>query len=158
MTVRRMLGKDRKKLQKLITEFYVEDKKTYSQTLQDFEEYTDNKKVVEEVLSKYLSDQKYIIFVVEENSMLLGYICGLIIDKPPHKKLNKEGYIQDWFVSVSYRGKKVGMELFNKLSEEFKSEGCTHIGLDTFAENKDAREYYEKMGFYKRLISFIKKI
>ena len=70
--------------------------------------------------------------MAEENNILLGYICGLIIQKPPHKKLNKEGYIQDWFVSIPYRGKEIGMQLFNKILNQFKNEGSTHIGLDTF--------------------------
>lgn len=158
MTIRRVLEKDREELQKLVAEFYVDNKKTYSKTLQDFEEYTDNKKVVEETVSKYLSDKKYLLFVAEKDGVLLGYICGLIIYKPPHKKLNKEGYVQDWFINVPYREKKIGMQLFNKLLDEFKNEGCTHIGLDTFAENKNSIMIYEKLGFYKRLVSFIKKI
>ncbi len=158
MTIRRVLEEDRKELQKLITEFYVDNKKTYSKTLQDFEEYTDDKKVVEETVNKYLLDKKYILFVAEESNVLLGYICGLIIQKPPHKKLDKEGYIQDWFVSIPYRRKKIGMDLFNKLLNQFKKESCTHIGLDTFAENKDSIAIYEKLGFYKRLVSFVKEI
>lgn len=158
MIIREALEKDRGKLQKLIAEFYVNNKKTYSKTLQDLEEYTDNRKVVEETVSKYLSDKKYLLFVAEEDTILLGYICGLIIYKPPHKKLNKEGYIQDWFVSIPYRGREIGIQLFSKLFDEFKNEGCTHVALDTFAENKDAIDIYEKLGFYKRLISFVKKI
>lgn len=158
MIIRRVLEQDREELQKLVTEFYIDNKKTYSNSLQDFEEYTDNKKVVEETIIKYFSDKKYLLFVAEENGVLLGYICGFIMHKPPHKKLNKEGHVQDWFVSIPYREKKIGIQLFNKLLGEFKNEACTHVGLDTFAENKDAMSIYEKLGFYKRLVSFIKKI
>lgn len=158
MIIRKALEKDKENLRKLITEFYVDNKKSYSKTLQDFEEYTDSKKAVEETINKYLSNKKYLLFVAEEDNILLGYICGLIINKPQHKKLNKEGYIQDWFVSIPYRGKEIGMQLFNKLLDEFKNENCTHVGLDTFAENKDSIVIYEKLGFHKRLMSFIKKI
>lgn len=158
MIIRRILEKDREELRKLIAAFYVDNKKNYSPRLRDFEEYTDNNKVVEETVGKYISDQKYIIFVAEENNILIGYICGLIIQKPPHKRLNKEGYIQDWFVSIHHRKNEVGIQLLNKLLDNFKRESCTHIGLDTFAENKGAIAIYEKLGFYKRLVSFVKKI
>lgn len=57
-----------------------------------------------------------------------------------------------------YQSQGIGKELFDRLEEEFKKAGCTHIGLDTHLGNKKAIEIYEHMGFTKRLVTFFKTL
>ncbi len=158
MTIRRLEQTDKDQLAKLLREFYVDHKRrTFSQKLQSYEEYKDTNTVIEKTASDYLSNPKYIIFVAQNNNELLGYICGEIKEKP-HKKLDKEGYIQDWFVSEQYRAKDIGKALFDALVNELKNRNCTHLVLDTFTENKKAIDIYHAMGFEDRLLTLIKKI
>lgn len=158
MVIRRLEQTDKVQLSKLLREFYVDHKKqAFSEKLQSYEEYKDTNAVIEKTTSDYISDPKYIIFVAEENGELVGYICGEIKEKP-HKKLDTEGYIQDWFVSEHHRDKHVGKELFDSLVNEFKAQNCTHLALDTFTENKKAIDMYHKLGFEDRLLTFIKRI
>jgi GNAT superfamily N-acetyltransferase len=141
---------DKTELKLLLHDFYINDKKKYSQKTQKWEQYKNEDDVIEATASKYITDRKYIIFV-------LGYIVGEIKEKP-HKLHNKEGYVQDWFVQAEYRWQKVGKLLFEKLLQEFKQLHCTHIALDCFVENKKTIDIYHHMGFEDKLLVLRKEL
>lgn len=107
--------------------------------------YTNPKKSVEEAIGEMFK-KDHISFVAEDRRKLIAHISGKIIERKG-KVLNKEGYIDEWFVKKEYRGKGVGKKLYEVLLQEFKKRRCTHIGLDTYAENKEARKLYRKLGF-----------
>lgn len=143
---------------KLLYDFYsIHKKKTFSKKLIEFEKYKDDQETIKSTINSFLTDSKYILFVAETDSVLVGFICGEIKEKK-HRVYNKEGYIQDWFVDEKFRNKKIGSSLFNTLVNEFKKQDCTHITVDTFVENKKAIDIYHKMRFNDRLLTFYKKI
>lgn len=154
MEIRRATLHDKKELVRLIKEFESSDK-NLSEKQRSIRAYKDLEKIAQEKAEKYVSQPEYTVFVAEENRVLKGFICGGIKDKK-YRVYNKEGYVEDWFVEKDYQGQGIGKKLFDKLVEEFKKTGCTHIGLDTHLENKKAIEIYENMGFTKRLVTFFK--
>lgn len=157
MRIRKVNGKDEQQLQMLLTEFDKYTNAYLSGDLLPFEEYKGTKKIIEEEVVKYLSDKSYVVFVAEENERLLGYICGQIKDKPS-RSFDREGYVQGWFVSEPYRNKHVGKQLFDTIINEFRKRSCTHVGLDTFVDNKQAIAIYHSLGFHNRLLNLIKEI
>lgn len=158
MIIRKAIDKDKKQLMQLLTGFYIDHKqKTFSKKLQSFEEYKDKNNVIEATAIDYLSDKKYLVYVAEQNNELLGYIYGEVKHKL-HKKLDKEGYIQDWFVKEGYRNKNIGRMLFEALVNNFKKLRCTHLATDTFVENKIAMAIYHQFGFEDKLLTMIKKL
>ena len=56
------------------------------------------------------------------------------------------------------RSKGIGTKLFNRIVEEFKIKGCKSIGTDAYATNTKALDYYEKVGFNKRVVQLVRDI
>lgn len=88
---------------------------------------------------------------------MVGFIVGKINDKS-HKILNKQGYIEEFFVTESKRGKGIGSQLLNYLIKEFKVQGCNFLGVDAYVTNTKALEYYKKLGFQERIIEMVRVI
>lgn len=147
MQIRPATSYDRKELIKLIKEFEISDK-ILSEKQRQIRAYKDLEKMAQEIAEKYLSQPGHIVFVADENGSIKGYINGEIKEKK-YRIYNKEGYVEAWFVEEEYQKQGIGKELFDKLVEEFKKTGCTHIGLDTHLENKKAIEIYGHMHLQK---------
>ena len=57
------------------------------------------------------------------------------------------GQIEGVRVDRAYRGRGVGESLFRYAMDEAKSMGCEMIQLTTDKKRKDARRFYERLGF-----------
>lgn len=160
MIIRKLAKEDKAGLKQLLYKFYVEDIKRFSKKVQKREEYKDDRETIEKTADEYLNEdkKKFITYVAKEDNKLIGYIRGEIKEKAHKKNYYKEGYVQDWFVDPVYQGRKIGKELFNKLVEDFKKLGCTHIALDALAENKKALDIYHQMGFEDKGLILIKDL
>lgn len=160
MQIRRLTSQDKEELKKLLRQFYIEDIKRFSSKVQRWEEYKDDRQTIEKTAEEYLKEDKnkFITYVAEENNQLVGYIRGEIKDRPHKKYFYREGYVQDWFVTPEDQGKKIGRKLFNKLTEEFKNLGCTHIALGTLVENTKAKDIYHQMGFQDKTLILTKEL
>lgn len=120
-------------------------------------------------MQKMLDDVKNMngkIFVAEENSKVVGFIQGVIIE---HKKgedkiydlshnPSKDGWIGLLFVKPEYRGSGAGQELINKMKEYFKSEGCNSIRLLVLSDNIHAISVYERNGFLRHDLEMVLKV
>ncbi|HUQ84865.1 MAG TPA: GNAT family N-acetyltransferase [Candidatus Limnocylindrales bacterium] len=157
MQVRRITPDDRKELVKLIIDFENSSQNLLSPLQAGMRAYKDLQGMAEEKAKKYLSKPSYLVFVVDENGSLKGYISGEIIEKK-YRIYNKEGYVENWFVEKDYQNHGIGKELFETLIKEFEKSDCTHINLDTNINNKRAIDIYEHMGFTKRLVTFFKPL
>lgn len=160
MIITKLTTEDKIGLKQLLYKFYIEDIKRFSKKVQHREEYKDDRETIDKTADEYLKEDKskLISYVAKENNKLIGYIRGEIKDKPHKKNYYKEGYVQDWFVDPVYQGRKIGKKLFDRLAEDFKNLGCTHILLDTLAENKKAQGIYHKMGFEDKALILIKDL
>ena len=144
-------------LVKLFDEFY--SKFNMAQilkgTTKDLLEVDNQEKFARDTIRDYL-DGNYIIYVAEESSHLVGYICGLIHVRN-HYKYSPEAEIIDWFVTEKLRNKGIGKELYNTFYEEITKRSCRSISLESFYTNINAVGIYEKMGFIKDSL-ILKKI
>lgn len=156
MQIRKAQIEDKEKLIKLLLEFYNSTQNSLSRIQAQFREYSDPHKVLGEEAENFISGVD-ICFVAEENEDVVGLVVGEIREKRG-RVYNREGYIEKWYVTEKYQGQSVGKELFDRLVEEFKELGCTHIALDTHLENTKAIQIYEHMGFTKRLVTFFKPL
>ncbi len=97
------------------------------------------------------------VFVAEEDSMIVGFIQGVIIEhKEGEDKIydlfhnpSKEGWIGLLFVLPEYRHRGIGKELMQKMKDCFRSKGCTSVKLLVLSDNTDAIRIYEKNGFLR---------
>lgn len=77
-------------------------------------EYKNKDTLFQEVVHDWLHSKMYFLYVVEDNGILVGYICGTIQEKQ-HRVLDKEGFIEDWFVLSEYRHTGIGRQLYDTL-------------------------------------------
>lgn len=106
------------------------------------------KKFKDEELIEILNGNDLIFYVYEANKKILGYICiKIIIESESFSKYaRKELYIEDLCVDENYRHQGIAKELYDYIIELAKKEGCSHITLNVWELNKNAKEFYKKMG------------
>ncbi len=104
-----------------------------------------------------LRKRNEVLFVAEENGVLIGYACGKVISQP-EKVLDKVGYVNDWFVTKKRRGKGIGKALWNKLFAWFKEKKCKCLELKVYPGNNPALKVYRKLGLIDKLIVMGKKL
>jgi len=144
MNIRKLEQQDKKELTKLLKEFYDFTLTSLNKDLKPFLQAKNEQKMIND-WSKENYSKNRIVFVTEENSLLFGFICATILPKKG-VLLSKEGYIENLFVTKSHRKRGIGRLLFNEIINEFKKQKCTHLGLSTFFEYKEAIEFYESLG------------
>ena len=155
--IRKVQKSDREQLIKLFWEFTKNSKRNFiSEDLSQFDEYKNQEATYNKDADDYCAG-KFVVVVAEENGKLVGYSAAKITEKP-ERVLDKEAYVEDWFVEEDYQGKGIGEELFDALLEELKRMGCTHVRLDAFTTNQKAIDIYHKYGFIDNTIEMYKKI
>src|SRR5438034_7920767 len=157
MNIRKAIREDKNQLLYLVNKFddYYIEGKIFPENFLPFVKYKDKNKLFQEVVDDWLHNPKYFIYVAEENGNLVGYICGTIQAKS-QRVLNKEGFIEDWFVLDEYRHIGVGKQLYDILMKDFKNEQCNRLGLKAYAANKETIEMYRRMGFIDAELAMVK--
>lgn len=159
--IRKIQKLDYTEMTKLIREFMIDynAKRVFKGIQSDYMKYKDIEARISKGVKACCNNKspKKAVFVFEENNKLLAYISGEI--KIDNKKIiSSVGYIEDWFVSKKYRGKKIGTQLYNKMIEFFKEHGVKIITLGVFNQNKTSYKLYEKMGFKPLDTTLLKRI
>lgn len=156
VNIRLLQKSDDEQMLKLMHEFWMDYRRgrMIPDRLDRFEELIHPEETMVTELKQY---HKWLSFVAEEDQKVVGFIVGKINDKS-HKVLNKQGYIEEFFVTEGKRGKGIGTMLFNKIVEEFKKHNCNHLGTDGYVTNTKALEYYRKLGFQDRIIGMVRII
>ena len=159
MTIRPATKEDKKQILKLIHEFdeYFAHEHLFLGEILPFTEYKNKNELLESVVDNWLQNEENFIFVADENASLVGYIIGSIQAKK-ERILDKEGSIDEWFVTESERSTGIGRLLYNALLRVFKENNCNHIGLKVYSTNKNTIDMYHKMGFMDLELTMVKKI
>src|SRR3989337_2426497 len=126
MIIRKPVASDRQQLLGLCTEFHkkYDREAALSTATLPFSEHKDLDKDLRADLEDLFDENKFIVFVAEDGNALTGFIAGKI-NEYPEKVLDKEGFIDDWFIREGYRSKGIGRLLYQALIREFKKRGCT---------------------------------
>lgn len=148
MKIRKPTTGDHDKLVELTRDFweYNFDKGGITPEIAPFEEDVDREQEIQSYVTELLEEKNYFGLVAEEDSRLVGFIFGSLKAREGYK-LDKEGFVEEFFVTDGRRGQGVGTQLFEVLVQEFKSRGATHLALDAYVANKPAIDLYHKWGF-----------
>ena len=105
------------------------------------------RKYTDEELEKIIQDDSKPIFVADIDGTVGGY-AFCVVSKPSGHTLQpiKNLYIDDLCVDESFRGKHIGIELYNFVVNYAKQIGCYNVTLNVWADNKNAVAFYEKIG------------
>lgn len=77
--------------------------------------------------------------VAEKNGVVVGYVIA--------RTIGRKGHIIAIAVEPKYRRQGIGRALMKSATHVLKSHGAQELFLEVRASNKDAIEFYEKLGF-----------
>jgi ribosomal protein S18 acetylase RimI-like enzyme len=156
--IRLLERKDKEKLFMLVVDFFKREHWGKNSNLMKIVKCKDYDRHLMEDVNGYmrLDPKKAVIFVVEDDGALVGYIYGRVVDKP-NMVLDKVGMIEDWFIEKEYRGKGVGEMLWTRLMSWFKVKNCNRLELNVYPDNEYAIAIYHKLGFVKKSVTMTKK-
>ena len=100
--------------------------------------------------SKYFEDaitkEDSCVFVVEEEGKIVGYLAGGECSVEDYRKLPKVAELNDMLVLEEFRGNGVGRMLYSAFVEWCRGRGIKRVRVEVTAQNKEAIEFYRKVG------------
>lgn len=107
-----------------------------------------NNKYTNEELASLINDEKYHIFVYEENNKVIGHaFCeDIIIENSNLLVSHKTLYIDDICVDENNRKKGIAKKLYLYVREFAKDNGYYNINLNVWEKNDSAKSFYDSMG------------
>lgn len=159
MIIRKATIQDKEQIVGLVTEFdeYFAKNHLFSPEILPFTVYKNKNSLFDQVVHGWLTNSQQFVFVAEDEEKVLGHIVGSIVNKND-RVVDKEGCIDEWFVTESARYNGVGRQLYDALLEEFKAQNCNHIGLKVYSANKETIDMYHRMGFLDLEITMVKPL
>lgn len=114
---------------------------------------TKNKERIKQDLTDMIDNPNEIIFVIEEDSKIIGYSLIKI-----EQRISKVIWIDEIVIDEEHRKKGNGRKLINKIYEFAKENDCKKVELNCWSFNEDAIKFYEKMGFIDKRIIYEKDL
>lgn len=116
------------------------------------------KKFKDDEIKKILEDKNSLLYVAEENEIVLGHILMYILETKNIDSLveRKVLFIDDLCVDRNARGKSIGTKLCKFAEDIAKENFVDAINLNVWNFNKDSLKFYEKLG-YKALKTLMEK-
>ncbi|HYM09547.1 MAG TPA: GNAT family N-acetyltransferase [Bryobacterales bacterium] len=98
--------------------------------------------------------QEETFLVLEENQQILGYACGTV------DTAIGLGHIDILAVDPAARGRGCGRHLLSTMEELFRSQGATHVTLESLVDNETANSLYRRTGYQQlaQHINWFKKL
>lgn len=90
-----------------------------------------------------IHDSKSLLLVVEDDEEIVGF---LLSQRKLLKRIRHSAYIVIGLLK-DYRGKKIGLKLFEELEKWALDNNVTRLELTVMQHNKSAIKLYEKIGF-----------
>lgn len=109
---------------------------------------SDAQKYDDPALETLLRDEKRPVFVAEGETGVLGYAFCVIQEtrNDPVLQDRLTVYIDDLCVEENCRKGGVGRELYNAVLRYARKLGAYNVTLNVWADNENARKFYEKVG------------
>jgi len=139
----------------IIRNIEIRDSEKFSNMLKQLDNETNNmmfepgerKTTIEGTNSRIrnIHDSKSLLLVVENNGDIVGFLSS---QRGFAKRTRHSAYIVIGILK-DYRGKKIGLKLFEELEKWALDHNVTRLELTVMQHNKNAIRLYEKMGFKK---------
>jgi len=99
-----------------------------------------------EYLEQMINSNNTILFIAEEDGIIVGTL-SLIIYRTP---LGQKAWIEDVVTDKNVRGKGIGYKLLNAALEYAKNKGLKKVDLTSGNDKFAAHQLYKKIGFKHR--------
>ncbi len=104
-------------------------------------------KFYQESIISRLNDPNTRVLVAEEDSKVVGYVLGMIVDIVAEVfQPVRSGFLADIYVHSDYRRNGIGRELVERLVLWFQSNEITYYEWHVAEKNRDAVQFWQSMG------------
>jgi ribosomal protein S18 acetylase RimI-like enzyme len=155
LTIRKARLEDAEQLAKLYLQFWEAHKNP--SPLHEPRVKVDYNNLVKDA-KKTIKDKEIYTYVAEENGEIVGYIGFLIWTNISYFKIRKYGYIDEIVVDKKHRKTGIARQLLDFTEELFRKRGIRYIQLRVELKNEIAQKAWEKMGFKRDSIEYLKEI
>jgi len=138
--IREMKNGEEDKVRKLVAKLNYEDQTFWRKQTKPLEEYIAESSGI--CISEKIKG-KNVIFVAEENGMIVGFCWCTIVDRG----VDKQGEVAEFYVETKFRSKGIGKDLMTAAKQLFVNEQVGVAFAWTHQGNKAAIELYKNAGF-----------
>lgn len=98
--------------------------------------------------------------VAEEDGQVVGYLCFFGLCSPPEPDQYPEEYtaVVDVYVRPAHRRRGIGEALMEHAETHARDVGARKVELNVLWRNQHAVEFYERLGYAKRIVTLSKKL
>ncbi len=125
---------------------YIEGFNIHYENRKDIFKKKTNEELKNELIDN-LNNKERKFLVIELNNNIIGYA----IFEYKYKSTNSL-WIDQIIIDKSYRNKGYGKKIMDELSKFTLKNNCKRIELNCWSFNKNALEFYEKLGFIKQSV------
>ena len=129
---------DAKVLDNLLS-LLIQDERKYDDSISPF-------LIILDYYKNYISKKGHLFYVYEINNEIVGYIYAKI--KNDGTQVRESAIIDALYVKEEYRHQQVATKLLEKTINDIKSISINDIEISVMSANTDAKNLYEKFGFY----------
>jgi len=153
MIIRKATIKDFEKLKAIKLESKKDEMK-YSDSLKALSKTTG---IYFEYFKAELEKKNSAVFIAEDKKPI-GIIIATYFKPLRISKFARKGYVSNLYVQKNYRNKSIGKKLLDISLKWLKENKVKYVSLEIHLENKDALNFYTKMGFEKYTVKLHKKL
>lgn len=95
----------------------------------------------------HLEADRSIVYVAQEDSTVVGYALGMILENPPVVAPAAFGYISEIAITEAHRLRGVGGMLLDAMHAWFHVSGMTHVEVSVSTRNAASRAFWRKHGY-----------
>lgn len=106
---------------------------------------------VDKLFEDYWTIDNQLILVATLSNKVVGYAIAYIYDEI-------YGYLDEMYVSEDSRGLGLGKKLLDTVSQELKTLKVEKLKLNVFLWNENAIKLYDKEGFRRYFVGYIKEL
>ena len=106
-------------------------------------------KNLEEEMDSWLKDKDTRVLIAEKSGKLIGYLQIAVESAPTYVSAKKIGIIYNLLVVEKYRRRGVAGQLMSEGLKWLEIKKVKNVELSVDARNKDAIQFWKKLGFFE---------
>ena len=111
------------------------------------------------MITTALTDPDQVLYVSRKGEEIVGFLYGFTKKYSGIFKTRLTAHVSDIAIKKGYKRKSIGTALMHKFENDFaKSRKADEISLNVHSQNLEGLNFYNKLGFSKKLITMRKSL
>lgn len=111
------------------------------------------------MITSALTDPDQVVYVARKGEEIVGFLYGFTKKYSGVFKARLTAHVSDIAIKKEYRRKGIGTTLMYKFENEFaNSKKADEISLNVHMQNLEGLNFYNKLGFSKKLVTMRKSL